>query len=286
MHLSDARNGLLRQLRCSNEEGTAVAVFGRGGETRGLGQTAGNRDAVSAGPGISVFSCAPPASILRLTSGDVHVWQFRKTLVVGELCAFESLLAQDELERARRFHRTCDRETSIAARGLLRRLVGSYLGVAPGEVRFQYSKTGKPELHGHVVPGELQFSVAHSADVIVIACGRRRRVGVDVEEIHPDSAMGAIAEKFFRSAERAALDCLPPAEQVRASYRCWTRKEAYLKATGAGLSALPDVPDVSIGGEGTFDLIHDEQQNGEAACWLLQNLELQPGYAAALAAEC
>jgi 4'-phosphopantetheinyl transferase len=229
----------------------------------------------------SCGSTVPPA----LVPGDVHVWQFRKRALTGELDELHCLLAADEHKRVRRFHQAYGREMFIIARGLLRKLLGSYLGLRPGDLSLGDSVNGKPELlqHGQ---GEVHFNVAHSGDVIVIAFGCHRRVGVDVEQVQLDHSLRAVAERFFSDAERIALRALPQPEYLQAFYRCWTRKEAYLKATGAGLTVPLDTFDVSVRDDHSYDLVQNESVEGGMEYWRLQNLNMDSGYAAALATEC
>ncbi len=236
--------------------------------------------------GISLFlesstSVAPPP----LAPEEVHVWLFKKEAVAVQLAVFEASLAEDERQRARRLCRAYDREMSITARGLLRRLLSSYVGIPPRELRFVYSPNGKPELREHR-SSAVHFNVAHSGNVILIACGRERRVGVDVERVEFDCSIEPVAERFFSKAECGTLRSLPLAERVQAFYRCWTRKEAYLKATGAGLAKPLDTVDVSARGDRICNFVQDASIKDGVACWLLQSLTLGPDYAAALATEC
>ena len=200
---------------------------------------------------------------------------------------FESLLSADERERARRFRRATDRESFVIARGLLRILLGCYLGSRPGTLRFQYSANGKPELCDEHRRNGLQFNLSHSGEVIAIAFALKRRVGVDVEQVQDDSFHESVAEKFFSTAESATLLALPHSERLQAFYKCWTRKEAYLKAVGSGISsALDGLDDISFEGGRTSGFVQNRTEKGGMECWQVRDLDLQPGYAAALATEC
>jgi 4'-phosphopantetheinyl transferase len=169
---------------------------------------------------------------------------------------------------------------------LLRTILGRYLDVAPGTVRFCYGPHGKPALIAEMAEQTgVRFNVAHSHDLALYAVTRGREVGIDVERIRAEVASTEIAQRFFSPAEVAALCALPDELQTEAFFACWTRKEAYIKATGGGLSHPLDGFDVSLTpGEPVVALrTHADPQ--EAARWSLRALDPGPGYAAAVAVE-
>ena len=143
------------------------------------------------------------------------------------------LLAADEQQRAAQFKFDKDRRRFVLARGALRTLLGEQSGERAEELRFAYGKYGRPELvHPHC-PG-LDFNLAHSGDWAVVAIATARRVGIDLERIRPGVDMLRIAQRHFSQAEFDLLGCLSADEQPLAFFRCWTRKEAHLKALGCG----------------------------------------------------
>ena len=144
-------------------------------------------------------------------------------------------MSSEEHERAHRFHFEADRKRGVLARGLLRLLLGRCLGQRPEQVHFKYNELDKPILAGGLHPA-VQFNVSHSGDLVLIALSRGRAVGVDVEYMRMDLAMEEIAARFFSAAECSALATVTPALRSSAFFACWTRKEAYLKARGDGLS--------------------------------------------------
>lgn len=200
-----------------------------------------------------------------------------------ERAELSKLLKPEELERAARFHFARDRNRFLAARARLRILLGRYLGVAPSAVRFQYGSRGKPGLAGH--GGNLPFNLAHSGALALVGVTRDRNIGVDVEFLRPGPPREKIAERFFSVREVAALRSLPAAEQVRAFYNCWTRKEAFLKATGEGLPFGLDRFSVSLVPGEPAALLEVPFGQGEAARWSLRHLEPAPGYIGAVAVE-
>src|SRR5262249_20133919 len=150
---------------------------------------------------------------------------------------FRSILAPDEKERAARFHFEHLRSAFIAARGVLRCLLGGYLNRHPGRVQFRYGARGKPALEPDA---GIEFNLAHSGGLAVLAFASGCPIGVDLEQIRPIPELREIAARFFCAEEAAEIASLPSGERQRSFFRCWTRKEAYIKATGDGLSAPLD----------------------------------------------
>lgn len=156
-------------------------------------------------------------------------------------------LSADERERANLYHRPIDRHRFVAARTCLRRILSSYLGVPPGAVTFELGQHGKPRLTSDFA--EIHFNTAHSNELAVFAVAIGHELGVDLERVQPNIRCLEIARHFFAPEEQEVLENLAGEDRVRAFYRCWTRKEAYVKAIGAGLflpldsfvvSVLPD----------------------------------------------
>jgi 4'-phosphopantetheinyl transferase len=152
----------------------------------------------------------------------------------------ETLLSPQERARAARFHFDRDRHRFIAGRGHLRELLGGMLGVPPAEIKFSYNAYGKPETAG------VRFNVSHSEWMALMAISRSRVVGVDIERKNRAFVNDRIPERFFSPAEVQALRALPEGQQTEAFFNCWTRKEAYVKARGLGLSLALDSFDVSL----------------------------------------
>jgi 4'-phosphopantetheinyl transferase len=188
---------------------------------------------------------------------EIHVWHApldREEKVLGRL---ESRLSQEEKARADRFHFVNDRNRFVAARGLLRELLGKYLHQAPTGLEFSYGEHGKPSLSGGNASSGLCFNLSHSAGLVVYAIAKERNLGIDVEHVRPESAGDDIAKRYFSSREVSDLQTLPPEAKVEGFFHCWTRKEAYLKATGMGLqipldsfavSLFPEKPAQFLGG--------------------------------------
>jgi 4'-phosphopantetheinyl transferase len=153
-----------------------------------------------------------------------------------ETAVYEPILVEDELARASRFHFDRDRQRYIVGRGRLRLLLGQYLGLLPEQVRLAYSEHGKPYLPPQPAQPVLHFNVTHSQQFALLAFAWGRRLGVDIEVIRPLTNMAAMVRRFFAPAEVAAWEAISPDRQVEAFYCGWTRKEAFIKAIGDGLS--------------------------------------------------
>jgi 4'-phosphopantetheinyl transferase len=157
-----------------------------------------------------------------------------------------SHLSADERERADRYHRAVHRDRFIAARGCLRRILGSFLDVAPAEITFLQGPHGKPQLGDQFLSEDIRFNLAHSEEMVLLAVAFGRDVGVDVERVRPNVRYREIARRMFAAGEYAQLEAFSGDEAMRAFYRCWTLKEAYVKATGAGLTLALDSFEVPV----------------------------------------
>jgi 4'-phosphopantetheinyl transferase len=185
-------------------------------------------------------------------------------------------LSTDEKERAARFKFVKDRRLYVAAHGALRSLLADYLGVAAGEIHFVSGSYGKPALPSPLAAGGLEFNLSHSHEVALIAVTRQRAVGVDVEFVKRKFSFDELARRFFTTKEVAALFELPQPLQREAFFKCWTSKEAFLKAKGTGLSGKLD--------EVAITLATDQQVriNASVPDWSLTELTLCVGYQGAL----
>lgn len=215
-----------------------------------------------------------------LRGGSVHLWQRRLYDSEDVIERLHALLSDDEREKAARYRVERPRTDFILTRGTLRRLLAAYLNKSPQEIAFQYTEYGKPSLRGS---SDLHFNVSHTEGMALMAFVRRREVGVDIEKVRAQSDVAKLAERFFSSHERQALRNLSGGELHAAFFRCWTRKEAYIKAKGEGLSLPLHQFDVAIDPDPPQALLATRPDSSEAARWLIRNLPVISGYAAALA---
>lgn len=239
-----------------------------------------NSDAATA---VDTWLKPPPSIVLR--ADEVHVWRAPLTHEDDRLERLRGTLAPNECERAARFHFERDRRHFIAARGILREILGRYLALPPGSLRFVYTAYGKPHLADERMGASLRFNVSHSGELALYAISRGRELGVDIEQVRTDIEHRQIAAQFFSRQEVAALSALPEGLQQEAFFLCWTRKEAYIKGIGEGLSLPLDSFDVSLTPGAPASLLAVRGDATEAARWTLRALEPGAGYHAALVAE-
>src|SRR3982075_1773916 len=216
-----------------------------------------------------------------LTGQVVHVWSLRTTEVSNAVVSkFEMFLTPDERKRAARFRFVNLRHSFVVTRGALRVLLGRYLHVPPAKIQIAYGSKGKPRL---AEPELATFNVSHSGGLAVFGFAASCEIGIDVEEILPLADMLDLARRFFCRAETAELISLPANQRERAFFRCWTRKEAYIKAVGEGLSVPLDSFQVTLRPGEPAKIIHLAGDANAAKTWRLCDLELPPGYVGALA---
>jgi 4'-phosphopantetheinyl transferase len=194
------------------------------------------------------------------------------------------LLDRDERARAARFHTELLRSRYVAAHGFLRRVLGQALELAPERVALEVRPDGKPKLAGELGRA-LWFNLSHSAQVAVLALSAVGEVGVDVEEIRRLPDADDVAQRVFTARERAAIERASPARRDRAFFEAWTRKEAYIKATGEGLRAsLRDIDIAPESSSAEHAVLHVRDASASEVDWRVLDLELRPGFATALAA--
>jgi 4'-phosphopantetheinyl transferase len=224
-----------------------------------------------------------PSGRWQLNEANVHVWASRLNKPVDRISNLERTLSPDERARATRFHFDRDRNRFIVGRGLLRTIVGSYLDADPAQLRFAYSPRGKPHLTGASRPPKLNFNIAHSNDLILIALTRVDTIGIDVEWIDYALDFENIAGYFFTAHERETLLALPKGLRRLAFYNLWTRKEAYLKATGVGLADFDKI-DVSFLPDEPVQILSVQGNPQAAERWTMLDLTPASEYKAAVVA--
>jgi 4'-phosphopantetheinyl transferase len=231
-------------------------------------------------PGVSFWR--PPPETLLLPEGQVHVWRISLEPHAEVLASLWQMLSADEQQRADRYHFARDRDWFIARRGRLRLLLGRYLGLDPASLQFSYNSYGKPALQPGLA-GQVCFNISHSRGLALFALASQGDIGVDLEHLRSDIDHLALAERFFSAAERAELNALPLAIRQQAFFLCWTRKEAFIKAHGEGLSLPLDTFDVSLTPGQPARLLATRAGLEAPDQWSLSNLEPAPDYLAALA---
>jgi 4'-phosphopantetheinyl transferase len=232
---------------------------------------------------VVTFLWSPGPAAPRVSPNEVHVWAARLDRSAAEREKLARLLSPDEQERASRYVAPTIRSQFIVARGLLRAILAPYLAVAPEDLRFGQSDRTKP---GLLYPdASLCFNVSHSGSVGLFAVSMSREIGVDVEQSRGCPTHLELAQRFFAPAEAAALTALPAEQTEEVFFRVWTRKEAFLKLTGLGLSGGLESFEVSVRPEEPARLIAIGGQPGPAARYALETLEPAEGYVGAVAVE-
>jgi 4'-phosphopantetheinyl transferase len=211
------------------------------------------------------------------------VWHAALDPEPDRLRELDATLSSDERERAGRFRFERDRRRFVAARGTLREVLGSRSGTEPAALRFEYGEHGKPVLRPEHGGGELFFNVAHSGDRGTFAVGSVPGIGIDVEVVRTVRDAGSIATRFFSRQESAAIAALPPALRLQAFFLCWTRKEAFIKALGKGLSHSLDAFAVSVAPGEPARLLYADPGVGSPDEWRLHDLSDLPAFACAVA---
>jgi 4'-phosphopantetheinyl transferase len=210
----------------------------------------------------------------------IDVWTWRLGASATELALLISLLSDDERVRASRFFGARDREQFIVGRARLRQILASYLTVPPETIRFSYGKHGKPQLAGY--PGAPSFNLSHSGDVAALAVSGCGAVGIDVEQLRPVGT--EIGRRFFTDTENAILARLSGRRRLENFFRCWTRKEALVKADGKGLTGGLARIDVALARDATSHPLHISHGKPNARPkWSLYDLALHAGFVGALA---
>jgi 4'-phosphopantetheinyl transferase len=200
---------------------------------------------------ISALQWPASASPTAISAGEVHLWAWALEPVVEDLSAHIEILDSAELQRLHRFHFAPDRERYALAHANLRRILGSYLNQAAKKISFRANRFGKPELAGE--GSSLNFSLSHTQSIAVLAVAHGLPVGVDVEEVRPIEP--EVAATHFSASELSDLSTLQGDAWLGGFYRCWTRKEAILKAEGVGLHRALDSFDVGLLADAPAELL-------------------------------
>jgi 4'-phosphopantetheinyl transferase len=221
----------------------------------------------------------------ELPYNEVHIWQADLDPMDWPENRNLGLLSVDEYERAGRFQFARDRNRFMTGRQLLRILLSAYLKADLKGVSFHYSPNGKPSLANGPDASEIRFNVSHSDSMALFGFVRGRELGVDVERIQRDVAVREIAGRFFSHDEQQAFEQVPAELKLETFFRCWTRKEAFVKAKGNGLSLPLDQFDVSLLPKQSAELLRTWPDPEERHRWSMWDLDVGPGYAGALVVE-
>ena len=215
-------------------------------------------------------------------AGEIHVWRASLEQPAGHMAELREFLTPDENERAGRYIWDEAKRHFTAGRGILRALLGRYLAQHPLRVGIEYNEYGRPRLAGGSDRGLLFFNLSHSGGMALYAFARGNPVGVDIERIRELDILG-IAKRFFAPAEYANLVSLPESGRNEAFFRCWTRKEAFVKAEGTGLRLDLSRVEVTLGPGAPPRILRVGSSIEDGAEWTLRDLDAGQGFAAAMA---
>ena len=215
-----------------------------------------------------------------LKENEVHVWRVSLDALAEECEGLAAVLSFDEKQRAERFRFEKDRKQYIVSHGILRKLLSGYLKCEAREIVFAANDFGKPFIEN----ARLKFNLSHSENIALIAIANKLEVGVDVEALDRKVEYLDLAKRFFSQSEFEELATYPEKSLIHAFFRCWTGKEAIIKAKGEGLSIPLDSFSLSLSGDG-IQKISLSQQEIESSTWALAPIEVNESYLAALAYE-
>lgn len=216
---------------------------------------------------------------LALTDGHVDVWLISLVAPSAAGEHFVEILSNDEQERAARFKFDKHRGLYIAAHVAVRAILAKYLNAKPVDLQFVNGSNGKPSLAAAFAGSGLEFNLSHSHEMALLGVTRGHEIGVDIEWVKDDYGYDEVAERFFTAKEVAAMRALPTSLQRQAFFKCWTSKEAFLKAKGTGLSGKLDEVEI---------IFADDQQvriQASVPGWTLTELTPENGYEAAVVIE-
>ena len=217
--------------------------------------------------------------ISKLSANAVHIWSASTDIDEKQLHYLQSIISEDEQKRAAKFYFEKDRVRFIVARGFLRMILACYIKKTPEEFRFRYNKFGKPSLE-NINNNNVQFNLSHSDKMIVYGFTSCRDIGIDIERIRTSEDTVQILDHFFSELEKEEFKMIPEEKKKETFYQCWTRKEAYIKARGEGLSIPLDDFSVTLIPGSPAKLIKADKDSAVTQ-WHMKDISVASGFAAA-----
>jgi 4'-phosphopantetheinyl transferase len=224
-----------------------------------------------------------PFDFAPIGEADVDIWHARCDSQSTDIKYLTGLLSADEKKRSELFRFDRDRLRHVFSRGVLRLILSKYLEVPPAQIEIIIGSQGKPVLAHQKKEHSIHFNLSHSSEAVLYAVTKVGAIGVDVEKIRDIPDIENIIGRYFSSWERTAFSKLPATQKKQAFFSCWSRKEAFIKALGAGPSPSLDEFDVSILPDQPASLLHTHWDPSEVNNWLLSDIWLDAGHAAAMA---
>jgi 4'-phosphopantetheinyl transferase len=221
-------------------------------------------------------------SSFRVAGTRVHVWHASLEQPAEVVRTLEAVLSEEERGRADRFRYQEHRRSFIVSRGILRNLLYRYTGIRADQIQFKYNLAGKPFLAAEEMVPEIHFNLSHAGNLVLYAFSWGLPVGIDVECIRPMEDMDRVAEMSFSTGEYARFQKIGKQDRLRAFYNCWTRKEAFIKAIGDGMSFPLQEFEVSLEPDRPAELLSIQGSVEKANHWAMHDLKTRDGYTAAL----
>lgn len=218
-----------------------------------------------------------------LAEGQVHIWRANLDLSSMEIECLSQFLSSDEIARAAKFRFPLHRKRFIAARGILRQLLGIYLKVSPDDLTFEYGDRGKPLLSKYAWNSSINFNLSHSQEYAIYGFTYHQAIGVDLEYVREMPDALKIAQRFFSENEYELIRSTAREKQNQVFFQLWTAKEAYLKAIGTGLAGSLDSIDLSLNQTQSPYLFSIKENQNLITKWSLYSYIPQPNYIAAIA---
>lgn len=231
----------------------------------------------------SLWHQAIPGALIL--TNQIHVWRMSLDLSEHQRANMLAILSADEIERAGRFHFEKNQNRFISARGMLRQILGLYLGEKPQRLQFEYTAFGKPVFGTNSDYKDLHFNLSHSESFALCAITHSREIGIDIERVRNEISVAQIVRRFFSSGEIHSIETLHEEKQNQLFFQYWTRKEAFLKGMGQGLSFPMEQCDVSLMSGVTFSPVIFHHEKSENSDWHVKDLFPAEGYVAAIAVE-
>jgi 4'-phosphopantetheinyl transferase len=226
-----------------------------------------------------------PTKEIVLTTKDVHIWRGSLDLAAAKIEKLFDILSQDEKLRAQRFRFPEHQKRFIAARGILRQLLSTYLDLPAKSIVFEYSDRGKPTLAKSINYNDLQFNLSHSQDLAVYGFTLSRKIGIDLEYLKPLTDAKAIASRFFAATEKELICSLTGEEQQQVFFQLWTAKEAYLKAIGEGITGSLAEVEIALASDRSITSFKLKGNTITTESWLLSDFIPETNYLATVAVE-
>jgi len=220
------------------------------------------------------------SNVFNITKYEIHVYYFSIQPRLEEYDKFYRFLSEDEKEKSRKYRFIKDAQKYVVRRGIIRLLLSKYTGIAPKNLEYEYSKKGKPTLKTSRNSNKIFFNLSYSGEALLVTIASEREVGIDVEQIKELPEEGLLAKKFFSAFEYKRYLHMKEQKDLKAFYKCWTCKEAYVKATGMGLTGDYVEEDIQFCEE-----VETVSPVKAGKRWMLKNLSISHDNAVALCVE-